>query len=147
MAVDMSIEPWPRLANLAPPNTTTPQLQTAANRYALRADVYAAAADLWEEAAMLIDLSPDTSTGSGSTDRVVNKVSQDGITVEYASDGLIGNNMSSRVAQHGQYMTMVRRLRARSKPSTPLVHEDTYNPWLNTPLPQDDEVFIVVDEV
>lgn len=146
MAADLTIGPWDRLAKLSPPGVKLDDLQAAADRHALRADLYAALADLWEEAAMCINLAPDenpTTTG----DRVVNKVSQDGITVEYASDPLT-NTQTSRSAQHAQYMAMARRMRAKSKPSTPLVHEDTYNPWLNTPLPQDDcETIIVVDEV
>lgn len=144
--IDLTVVPWDRLARLAPPGTNEVQLQAAASRHSTNTDIYAAAADLWEEAALLIDLAPDETGGSG--DQVVSKVSQDGITVEYASDALAGNNQSSRQAQYAQYMANARRFRKRSKPTSPLVHSVDYNPWVNTPMPQDDcERIIVVDEV
>ncbi len=144
MTIDLTLVPWDRLAKLAPPGTNTDDLQSAASRHSTNTDVYAAAADLWEEAAILIDLAPDTDADDTEAERVVSKVSQDGITVEYASDALAGNNQSSRTAQFAQYMSMVRRLRKRSKPTSPLVHDPEYNPWVNTPMPQDEEERIII---
>lgn len=145
MAVDLTIGPWDRLARLAPPDTNTTDLQSAANRWALNADVYNAAADLWEDATMLIDSAPDET--EQDTERVVNRVSQDGITVEYATDALAGNNQSSRIAQRAQMLATVRRLRARGKPTSPKVHDTDYDPWRNVPQPDDCEIIVVVDGV
>ncbi len=145
MAVDLAISPWNRLAKLAPPDTTTPDLQAAADRYGLRADLYAAAADLWEDAAGAIDLTPDDPPDPSTA--TVSKVSQDGISVEYAHDALAGNGYSVRVARHAQYLAMARRWRKRAKPNTPVIHDVEYNPWLNTPPPHEDcDTFIDVTE-
>lgn len=148
MAIDLTLVPWDRLAKLAPPGTTEADLQAAATRHSVLTDIYAAAADLWEEAALLIDLAPDESSGEAEGTRPINKISQDGITVEYASDPLNSNSQSTRHAQFAQYMANARRMRKRAKPSSPLVHDPDYNPWVNTPRPQyDDETIIVVDEL
>jgi hypothetical protein len=145
MAIDLTLVPWDRLAKLAPPGTEESDLQAAATRHSTRTDVYAAAADLWEEAALAIDLKPDTEAHGPIR---TNKISQDGITVEYASDPLNGDSQSTRHAQFAQYMSNARRLRKRSKPSSPLVHSTDYNPWINTAMPQDTEERIIwVDEV
>lgn len=145
MAIDLTLVPWDRLAKLAPPGTSPADLQAAATRHSTYTDVYAAAADLWEEAALAIDLTPDTEAHGPIR---TNKVSQDGITVEYASDPLNGNSQSTRHSQHAQYMANARRMRKRSKAKSPLVHDPEYNPWVNTARPQyDDESIIVVDEV
>lgn len=149
MTVDLTIGPWDRLAKLSPPGAKLDDLQAAADRHALKADLFAALADLWEEAAICIDLGPDPQPEiDPDAERVVKKVSQDGITVEYADDPVVGGTRSARVSQHSQYMRKARLFRARSKPSTPLVHSPDYNPWLNTPMPQDDcERIVIVDEV
>ena len=143
MAVDLSLVPWDRLAKLAPPSTNEVQLQEAADRWALTADVYNAAADLWEEAALGVDVT--TTTVEGETP-AVSSVSQDGISVTYASDPLAGNGLSARVASRGQMLATARRLRARGKPSSPLVHDPDYDAWTGQ-LSDDSEQIIVVDEV
>lgn len=127
MAVDLTTVPWNRLAMLAPVGTSSDALQAAATRWALTADVYAAAADLWEELLFTIDISPDPTPAPA--DRKVQSVSQDGISVTYADESLTGNNQSTRIAQAAQIRQRVRQLRARSKPSSPLVHNTKYNPW------------------
>jgi hypothetical protein len=144
MAVDLTMIPWNRLAKLAPPGTNEADLQIAAENWALNADVYNAAADLWEEKALGIDVTneDESSVSVGA----ISSVSQDGISVTYANDALAGNGLSSRISQVGQMMATVRRLRAKGKPTSPLVHNEDYNPWLNTEMPQD-ETIIVVDEV
>ncbi len=144
MAVDLTVVPWDRLAKLSPPGTTNDDLQAAANRWALRADIYNAAADLWEEAAYVIDTS--LTDDEATSQQVVSKVSQDGISVEYASDALAGNNRSSRVATQAKMLATAKRLRAKGKPGNPLVHDPDYDPWLNTELPQESQI-IIVDEV
>lgn len=145
MAVDLTTKPWNRLSKLAPPATPADDLQEAADRWALRADVYAAAADLWEEQALAIDI---TTQDTPDATQAVSSVSQDGISVTYASDALSGNGLSARIAARGQMLSNARRLRARSKPTSPLVHDPDYDPWTgNGPMTDLDEVFIVVDEV
>lgn len=147
MAIDLTLVPWNRLAKLAPPHTALDDLQDAADRWALTADLNAALADLWEEAANCIDLGPDPAPVA-SDERVVKRVSQDGITVEYADDPTIGGTRSARISQHSQFMRKARYFRQKAKPSSPLVHQSDYNPWLNTKYPHDDaERIIVVDEV
>jgi hypothetical protein len=143
MAVDLTSVPWNRLAKLAPPGSTLDDLQAAADRWALRADVYNAAADLWEELALTVDVAtqdtqPDT-TGS------VASVSQDGISVTYANDPLAGNGLSARVASRGQMLATARKLRARGRPKSVLMHEPEYDAWTGkTGL---ESQIIVVDEV
>lgn len=142
MAIDLTIEPWQRLAKLAPPGTSEGDLQVAAQRWAITADVYAAAADLWEEMLLTIDFSPDeerTLENPGP----VSAVSQDGIRVDYAVSNQSGNTQNARRSQSIQIRTMVRRLRAKAKPYTPLVHSTDYNPWVNEEMPQDIEDRII----
>ncbi len=129
MSVDLTVVPWNRLKRLAPPGAKEDELQEAADRYGLRADVYAAAADLWEEAALAVDVSPDCSTTDSESGPAVASVSQDGISVTYATDPLAGNGMSARVSARGQMLATARRLRAKSKPKSPLVHDPDYNAW------------------
>jgi len=145
MSVDLTGVPWSRLSKLAPPDTTGTDLQEAADRWALRADVYAAAADLWEDKAMLVDMAPDVDGTVGDGTQKVSRVSQDGITVEYADDALAGNNQSTRIAQLGQINARVRYLRSKSKPYSPLVHDPLYDPWTGT-FPAESPI-IIVDEV
>lgn len=145
MSVDLTTVPWNRLAKLAPPGTKVDELQDAADRWSLRADLYAAAADLWEEAALAID-TDCSSSGSDTATPSVASVSQDGISVTYATDPLAGNGTSALVAKRGQMLATSRRLRARAKASTPLVHRDTYDAWTGKDT-VDDEQIIVVDEV
>lgn len=144
MAVDLTTVPWDRLAKLAPPGTNSADIQAAADRWATNADVYNAAADLWEELLFTVDIAPDANPEPA--DRVVNKISQDGITVEYASDPLAGNNQSTRVAQAAQIRQRVRQLRSRGKPTSPLVHSDEYNPWTGSTEVDDPEIIIDVYE-
>lgn len=128
MSVDLTMVPWNRLKKLAPPNTSLEDLQEAADRWALRADMYAAAADLWEDAAMAVDITNDCAPDNTKTGNV-QSVSQDGISVTYSTDPLAGNGLSARVASRSQMLATARRLRAKAKPSSPLVHDSAYNPW------------------
>ena len=148
MSVDMTIDPWTRLIKLAPPGTNTEDLQTAANRYALTADVYGAAADLWEEAALLIDTTPDSGTVDAG-DRLIQSVSQDGISVTYADEGLVANSMSSRIAQQAQFMAKSRYFRKRAKGNPTIdVHDPLYDPYSGRGVREyDPDVFITVNEV
>lgn len=129
--IDLTLTPWDRLAKLAPPRSTQAELQAAAQRHSTRTDVYAAAADLWEDLAMTIDLSPDCAPDvtPGQPTGAISKVSQDGISVEYKDSPLLGNNQSTRIAQHGQMMGKVRALRARSKPASVKVHDPDWDPF------------------
>ncbi len=152
MPVDMSISPWTRLAKLAPPGTPIDELQEAADRWAINADVYGAAADLWEELLISIDLSPDPDPEFDPAEPLaggrVSSVTQDGISVNFAVSNQGGNTQNSRRSQAIQVRSIIRSLRAKMKPNSPLVHNREYNPWTNTPMPQDDaETIIVVDEV
>lgn len=145
MAVDLTTVPWNRLAKLAPPGTNLDELQEAADRWSLRADVYSAAADLWEELALTVDISNECTSDSASTPAVAS-VSQDGISVTYASDPLAGNGLSARVASRGQMLATARRLRLKAKPIAPLMHDEDYDAW--TGHTRDEcETIIVVDEV
>lgn len=144
MAVDLTLVPWNRLAKLAPPGTKIDDLQAAADRHSTKTDLYAAAADLWEEAALAIDIA--CTVDSDSATPAVSSVSQDGISVTYATDPLAGNGNSALVGRRAQMMATSRRLRARAKPSSPLVHRDTYDAWTGKDT-EDDEQIIVVDEV
>jgi hypothetical protein len=141
MAVDLTTVPWNRLAKLSPPGTNADDLQAAADRWATNADVYNAAADLWEDLLFTVDVAPDETPEPDA--RLVNRVTQDGITVEYASDPLAGNNQSTRVAQAAQIRQRVRQLRARGKPTSPLVHTTDYDPW--TGAHEGDEPEIIID--
>lgn len=131
MAADLSLEPWSRLAKLAPPGTDPNDLQAAADRYALTADLYAAVADLWEEKAMSIDVSPDA-TPSGTSGQVLS-VSQDGLSVTYKASNVEGDTQNARGAQYSYYMKRAQQFRAKAKVKTPLldgrkrVDQDT--PW------------------
>lgn len=142
MAVDLTLVPWNRLAKLAPPGTNPEDLQAAADRWSLRADVYNAAADLWEEAALLIDV---TATTSEPGSQAVQSVSQDGISVQYANDALAGNGLSARIGSRAQMEATARRLRMRGKPQSVLMHEPEYDAWTGTHT--EEAQIIVVDEV
>lgn len=144
--VDLSMPPWDRLIKLAPPGSSTQDLQRVANLWNTTADVYAAAADLWEEFALAIDIYADDTPAPGA-EREVSKVSQDGITVEYASDALAGNGRSTKIARQQQALNRVRELRKRSKPYSPLMHSRDYNPWHNNGYGDEEETIIVVDGV
>lgn len=149
MAVDISISPWNRLVRLAPPGTNTVDLQAAADRYALTADVYAAAADLWEEAAMMIDITPDDTTEPLPLDkREIRSISQDGISVTYAGDGMIGNGFSANVSSASQMMKRARYFRSKAKGKSVLVHDAEYDPWKNRGRTElDPDIIIPVNEV
>lgn len=141
MAIDLSIAPWSRLSKLAPPATVEADLISAAERYEKTEDVYAAAADLWEERALLIDMSaPDAPTNGSET--VLSKVSQDGITVEYALGEY--DSQATRINQRTQCLNTAALLRKRSKASTPRMHEEKYDPYINKLPNDDDEQFIGV---
>ena len=143
MAVDLTVVPWNRLAKLAPPGTNVDDLQQAADNHSTRTDVYAAAADLWEDLALSVDI---TNGDMGTDTPVVSSVSQDGISVTYANDPLAGNGLSARVASRGQMLATARRLRLKSKPSAPLMHDTDYDAWTGH-YRDDCESIIVVDEV
>lgn len=152
MSADLSLEPWPRLTRLAPPGTPTSELQIAADRWAVTADVYGAAADLWEEKLLSIDLGPDDNPSFDPADPLasgrVSSMSQDGLSVSFAQSTQDGNTQNARRSQAIQIRAIVRGLRAKQKPYSPVAHSKDYNPWKNTPMPQDDaENIIVVDEV
>ncbi len=149
MAVDLTVVPWDRLRKLSPPGSTEDELQTAAQRHALRADLYAALADLWEEAANCIDLGPDPQPEiDPDAPQKVKSVTQDGISVTYADDPTVGGTRSARVSQHSLYMRKARLFRGRAKPSSPLVHEPGYDPYRLSHLPEEDpETIVVVDDV
>jgi hypothetical protein len=142
MSADMTLEPWNRLVKIAPPGTLSGDLQAAADRWALTADLYAAAADLWEDKAMTVDTNPDEDASA----QAVQSVSQDGISVTYASDALVGNNMSSRIASQAQMMAKARYFRSRAKGKSVYVHDADYNPWLNNRR-NTDEIIIPVNEL
>lgn len=119
MAADLSTEPFKRLGKLAPPNTGEPALQEAADRYANTSDLYSAAADLWEEAALALDVSPPESPIVNGQ-APVSSVSQDGITVTY-SRGVIDYSQDQRLKQVGAYRRIAHEFRRKSKPATPLI--------------------------
>lgn len=129
MAADMTVEPWVRLAKLAPPGTDPNELQAAADRYALTADMYAACADLWEEKAMTVDMSPpiiaDEPTLTAET------IAQDGITVQRSyAVGVIDYSQTQRLAMHSAYMQKAKYFRSKSKPRTALMdgrRDDIYD--------------------
>jgi hypothetical protein len=107
------------LAQLAPPGTPSADLQTAADRNAIKADVYRAAAELWEIRAISLD------TQTADIGPVVASASQDGISVTYV-------DASVRVqAQAANAWATSRRLLARAKPGNPLTHQTTDTPWLH----------------
>lgn len=149
MAADMTLEPWSRLVKLAPIATTEADLQAAANRWDANKDLYAAAADLWEERALSIDLSLEgTQTGAdtlpGTHDgRLIKSVSQDGVTVTYEDSSA---SHSSRVAQHAQCLQRARDFRSRAKPKSPLLHPSQYNAWTGLDERElDEDIFVPVD--
>jgi hypothetical protein len=149
MPVDLAIEPWPRLARLAPPGTTSEAIQEAADRWGVTADIYAAAADLWEDKLTSIDLAPDpdeVSTPENPTGKI-SSVAQDGISITYAQTGKVGNTQTARIAQVAQIKSIIRQYRAKAKPHSPLVHRTDYNPWRNRPPGDDDCQVIIVDDV
>lgn len=151
VSVDLSIEPWPRLARLAPPGTSSVALQEAADRWGVTADLYNAAADLWEDRLSLIDVSPDpdeVSTPDAPSGRVAS-IAQDGISVTYAQTAKTGDTQSARLAQVAQINSIIRGYRKRGKPHSPLVHRTDYNPWRNRPpwLIDDCDRIIIVDDV
>jgi hypothetical protein len=119
VAADLTVEPFKRLAALAPQGTGAPDLQAAADRYANTQDLYSAAADLWEEAAVAIDTAPPPSQIVNGQ-APVSSVSQDGITVTY-SRGVIDYAQDQRLKQVGAYRRVAADFRRKSKPSTPLV--------------------------
>lgn len=151
MAVDLTLEPWPRLAKLAPPDTDLADLQIAADRWAVTADVYNAAADIWEEKLLSIDLGPDPNPVFDPDNPLasgrISSMAQDGLSVSFAQSTQDGNTQNSRRSQAIQIRGIVRGLRAKGKPHSPLVHSRDYNPWVNTSMPQDCDTIIVVDEV
>lgn len=134
--IDLSLSPWDRLARLAPPGTNADDLQSAASRWSLTADVYNAAADLWEDKLMSIDMGPDVNEQDPSDYKTmgpITQIRQDGITLSFAVSTQSGNTQAARRSQAIQIRTIVRRLRARGKPHSPLVHSPKYNPWRNMP--------------
>lgn len=152
MELDLSMAPWDRLAKLAPPGTNVDDLRSAAERWAVTTDVYSAAADVWEEKLMGIDLAPDPDVVVDPENPLANgkvqSISQDGISVSYIASSVDGNSSTARYAQAAQIRGIIRALRAKGKPYSPLVHARGYNPWRNMPQPEDDiENIIVVDEV
>lgn len=133
MAADLSVEPFKRLASLAPQGTDEPTLQAAADRYANTQDLYAAAADLWEEAALVIDI---TDTYDAAQDPQITSVSQDGISVGYAAKT---SRQDNRFKTRGAYMQVANQLRKKSIPSTPLVIGDAVDRFEKDPYGLDPE--------
>ncbi len=135
--IDLTLAPWDRLAKLAPPGTHQDDLQSSAARWSLTADIYNAAADLWEEKLFAIDLSPDESFSVDPINPLasghVSRISQDGISVEYSVSVQGGNSQNARRSQANQILKIIRTLRAKGKPYSPLVHSPKYNPWRNVP--------------
>ncbi len=128
MAADLTIEPWSRLAKIAPAGTASEDLQSAANRYEKSEDIYAAAADLWEEAATQLDLSPsELIEGTGS----IQSVSQDGVSVTYAARG---DAQTQRSLQASAYRSMARNFRQKAQPySVPLGGKDMLDRYEENP--------------
>lgn len=144
MAVDLTLVPWNRLAKLAPPGTNMQDLQDAADRWSLRADVMNAAADLWEESAYAVDVTTTVEV-DGQT-QALKSVSQDGISVTYADDALAGNGLSARIGSRAQMLATASRLRARGKPKSVLMHDEDYDAWTGRNR-EEIENIILVDEV
>src|SRR5687768_11589668 len=117
MAVDLTVTPWDRLVKLAPIGTSKADLQAAADRWQANEDIFAAAADLWEEKAMSIYLQPDPPP-THSEGRVIKSVSQDGISVTY-EDTQTSRSHGARISQHSQCMRKARHFRGMSKPKSP----------------------------
>lgn len=116
MAADLTIEPWSRLVRLAPGGSTGIDLQSAANRYEKSQDIYAAAADLWEEAALLLDTSPPPNPIVGG-EAPIASVSQDGVAVTY-SRGVIDYSQDQRLKQISAYRRIAHDFRQKSQPYT-----------------------------
>lgn len=146
MAIDFNSAPWDRLAKLAPPLTSGGDLEAAASRYETSSDVYAAAADLWEDKAMTINIEPDAAQVPGDP-AVVSSITQDGLSVTYAQS-TTANNQTTRLAQRAAALEMVQRLRKRSQVKSVKMHRGDYDPTLLRPERcLNEDVFIVVDEV
>lgn len=128
MAADLTLDPWVRLAKLAPAGTSGEELQSAANRYEKSGDIYAAAADLWEEAATQMDLSPsEVIEGTGS----IQSVSQDGVSVTYAARG---DAQTQRALQASAYRRIARDFRQKAQPYTvPLGGKDMIDRYVENP--------------
>lgn len=140
MAADLTGEPWVRLVKLAPPATEAADLQAAADRWNPTLDLYAAAADLWEEKAMSIDM---TSPTIDDDNRAVKSVSQDGITVTYEN---ASSAHSAKLGERTAYMNQARQLRRRAKPVSPLMHPTYYDAFTGRDTRDlDEEIFISVD--
>lgn len=119
MPADLTVEPFKRLGKLAPQGTGEPDLQAAADRYANTGDLYSAAADLWEEAALVIDTGPpESQIVDGQAP--ISSISQDGISVTY-SRGVIDYSQDQRLKQAGAYRRIANDLRRKSKPTSPLI--------------------------
>lgn len=147
MAIDFTLEPWKRLPKLAPPGTSTEDLTAAAERWSTTTDMYAACADLWEEAAMKIDIMPDVIDEQIPLDnREIRSISQDGISITYASDNLIRDGWTARAATSAKMMDRARYFRKKAKAKSVTVHDPEYNPWKNSGR-ECDEIIIPVDEV
>lgn len=127
MTIDLSLSPWDRLASLAPPGSSTEDLQTAATRYAIKPDLYAALADLWEDAANSVDVSPDPDPVVDASGKQISKVSQDGITVEYTD---VTGTLNTRLARQSQYLTKARTYRRQARPGSPLIRQERDVPWV-----------------
>ncbi len=125
MAADLNVEPWSRLAKLCPPESDTPDLQAAADRYQTSGDFNAALADLWDEAANTLDVT------SVSTTTEVQSISQDGVSVSYAAP------TSDTYKQRSAYQRIALQFRKRSQVQTPLRigpdAEDVYDPECEDP--------------
>lgn len=119
MAVDLTVTPWPRLSQLAPPGTPSADLQTAADRNSIKADVYRAAAELWEIRAISLDAQ------TADIGPAVASAAQDGISVTYVDASVRSQ------AQAANAWETSRRLMARAKPGNPLTHQTVDTPWLH----------------
>jgi hypothetical protein len=139
MAADLTTVPWSRLSKLAPPGATTVELQEAADRWEFNADLYSAAADLWDDKALQLKAEL-TLRSTNEQDQVVTKVSQDGITVEYK------DSTNAVLSRYNACKEQARQLRARSKPTSPLQHNARYDSWTGRQHYIDEDVIIPVIE-
>lgn len=120
MAADLTVEPWKRLTRLAPPRTSTVDLQEAADRYTANNDINAAACDLWEQFAMSIDA---TDTRLLPESGIPQSINQDGLAVTY-------RNTAGEIAAMQAVATLkIKYFRQRIRATSVLMNPSTYNAW------------------
>lgn len=117
MAADLGAAPWNRLVKLCPPECTEQDRQDAADRHATTGDFYLALSELWDQAAVIVDMTP----ADLPTEPQVSSVTQDGVAVTYANRGAINYDQSERIKQASAYRRIANDFRKRSQPTTPLI--------------------------